>query len=265
MKYIIALIILFSPFVVKAETLMGFLDGSLYGAGGELKWMCFLDGSCIDKDNNQSTRQALGLSPLPKTTQQTVIAPSTPQYVYVPVYVPAPYPSAIVPSGTPIVGGATTESPVITPTSTPASQATNAPIILTAKQKSELLNRCAVPNGGSTVAQINCYFKSELNLVLESFEVWVDPNQAGYDFANSNVIVNVDGVDYTEFTYDNSSLKFTIPANWSNHSTNQSENTEYKWFKVKVLNLGEKWQGAITHPYNFKFFDKDNQVIITKF
>lgn len=120
-KIIVLFALFFLPFSASAETLMGFMDGQLYDETGKLRYICFLDGSCIDKDNNQTTRKLLGLSPLPEIQLPYVSQPPTPtQTVYVPVYLPA----SIAPSQ-PTGGGQVAQEPVNNPsTTTPMSEFT---------------------------------------------------------------------------------------------------------------------------------------------
>ena len=70
-KYIFLAILALFPLSSKAETLMGFLDGSLYNNAGVLKYICFMDGNCLDKDNKVATRASLGLPPTPQVLGAT--------------------------------------------------------------------------------------------------------------------------------------------------------------------------------------------------
>lgn len=60
MKYLLIGLLLF-PFIAKAD-LFGFQNGSYYDQNENLKYICFLDNSCIDSSNQVFTKQQLGLS-----------------------------------------------------------------------------------------------------------------------------------------------------------------------------------------------------------
>lgn len=79
-KYIFFAILALFPLSTKAETLMGFLDGSLYNNAGVLKYICFMDGNCLDKDNKVATRSSLGLPAVPQVLGATTNSePTTPR------------------------------------------------------------------------------------------------------------------------------------------------------------------------------------------
>jgi hypothetical protein len=80
-KYIVVSVLVFMPFLAHAEvpTLFGFLDGSVYGIDGQQKYLCFLNGECIDKNDKVYTRdQLFAGSPVAK-----VAGTSTPPSVVV--------------------------------------------------------------------------------------------------------------------------------------------------------------------------------------
>lgn len=111
---IIFSLFLLSPFLAQAA-LMGFEDGNIFNPEvsiTEPEYLCFLNNECLKKDGTKTTREALGLSPIPQTAPVSDFPQNTPQTVYVPVYVPE-----------------TTGQGAVPPTPTPTPSDTTNPII----------------------------------------------------------------------------------------------------------------------------------------
>lgn len=114
MKYLIVLSLLFAPFLVKADTVFGFMNGQFYDVKGTLKYACLMDGSCYDYSTQGMTTlsQILELSTsTPQTitiTQGNPTPPPAPQIQY--VFLPsAGVPQTLTPTPAPV------SEPVITP------------------------------------------------------------------------------------------------------------------------------------------------------
>lgn len=113
MKKILTVILIsfFLPFSAGAETLMGFLDGNMYDpATGTWKCMYLMDGNCYSLDQKILTTRPVSSQP------QTVIAPSTPQTVYVPIYIsPTTQPFGGIIEAQPIINNETITMPEFNP------------------------------------------------------------------------------------------------------------------------------------------------------
>lgn len=117
-KYLIISLLIFIPFITKADMLFGFNDGAgLYNSEGAQLYTCFQDQTCVGLDNVIHTRAELGVGPVPISSAPTT-SPGSPNQtiVYVPVYTSpsnAPMATSTSPSE-PIVGGEPLISCVLT-------------------------------------------------------------------------------------------------------------------------------------------------------
>ncbi len=110
--YAVFAILGFTIYTPAKAALMGFLDGNIFDTTvsiTEPQYICFMNSECLKKDGTVTTRQALGLGSLPQTSGQSPVPQSTPETVYVPVYVPQPAGTVETPSSN------QTTTPVTTP------------------------------------------------------------------------------------------------------------------------------------------------------
>lgn len=116
-KYLIISLLAFVPFLAKADTLFGFMNGSFYNVTGQLQAFCFMDNSCFDIQGKQvwndngnfvstqpigSTIPVATSSPItitPSQNNQVVIIPQQPIQQII-VTQPTPQPTLTTPLAT---------------------------------------------------------------------------------------------------------------------------------------------------------------------
>lgn len=95
-KYLLVGVLLLTPFITKAETIYGFMNGNFYAVDGTLKYACLMDGSCYNYQTKE-IESLQGILGLQNDTPQTITV------------------SNGLPTPTPVI----TPTPVVTPTIVP--------------------------------------------------------------------------------------------------------------------------------------------------